>query len=315
MNSFLLKKIDSYPHLNKLVCAVLEIWPAHSKNIEIRFKNDTEENFKKNEELSALILKIIDSDLSSYSEDYKWMCENFIEELLYFRRHDEYQIKTFEEANRKIYSNPAYMSRYVKGILLSQVLWKNHSQAIDLFKNNFLNKNKNGYDHLEIGPGHGLFFYFSSRDKKRKSITGWDVSESSILATKKTLATLGVQSQDYQLNLQDILTNQEFSEQFDSAIISEVLEHIETPNVALKTLFKVLRPGGRIFINIPVNSPAPDHIFLWRTTDEVLNLIKSIGFLIEEEHYFPPLNYTVDEARKKKLDISCIIIARKQEIL
>lgn len=291
---------------------MLERWPDHSKNIEIRFSKDTEHDFKVNEELSFLILKIIGDDLPVYCADYRFMCENFIEELLYFRRKNEYRLKTFEEANRQIYSNSAYMSRYVRGILLSQILWKNHSKAFDLFRNNFLQKNKQDYDHLEIGPGHGLFFYFASLDKRNRSLTGWDVSESSISATKNTLNTLGISTARFKLYLQDILNNQDHKEQFDSAIISEVLEHIETPDIALKTIYKVLRPGGRVFINIPINSPAPDHIYLWRSTEDVVNFIRSCGFEIEEENYFPPLNYSLDEARKKNLDISCVIFGRKK---
>jgi 2-polyprenyl-3-methyl-5-hydroxy-6-metoxy-1,4-benzoquinol methylase len=113
------------------------------------------------------------------------------------------------------------------------------------------------------------------------------------------------------LTQRDILIPSFQSGNFDSAIISEVLEHLEQPDIALRTLNGALRPGGSIFINVPVNSPAPDHIFLWSTPQEVIDLVVSSGFTVCETHLLPMTGYRVEDALKHRLSLSCVIIASK----
>jgi len=117
--------------------------------------------------------------------------------------------------------------------------------------------------------------------------------------------------QQISLLQQDVLQAPEKTEHFDSAIISEVLEHLETPDAALQVLYTALRPGGRIFINVPVNSPAPDHIFLWRHPDAITELVQCQGFRIDESYRIPVTGKTIEEAIRQNLDISCVIIAHK----
>ena len=69
---------------------------------------------------------------------------------------------------------------------------------------------------------------------------------------------------------------------FDEIAVSEVLEHIEHPGQALSALRETLAPGGLIFINVPLNSPAPDHIYLLRSEAEARALITSAGLEIVE---------------------------------
>jgi hypothetical protein len=98
---------------------------------------------------------------------------------------------------------------------------------------------------------------------------------------------------------------------FDIAVISEVLEHLEEPARALGGIRTALRPGGSVFINAPVNSPAPDHIYLWRSTDELLDFVREQGLAIDRVALFPQTGISLERARAKALSISCVIIARK----
>jgi len=76
-------------------------------------------------------------------------------------------------------------------------------------------------------------------------------------------------------------------------------------------LIHALRPAGRIFINVPVNSPAPDHIYLWRRPAEITDLVRSVGLQIEQQWHFPATGKTLEEAIEHELDISCVVIAHK----
>jgi len=311
MNTSLQKKLTDHPNIYRIALKLLEIWPAHEKYLQMRFRDDDLDFLSDTDLIVELVLKLVGKELKTYCEDYKWMCDRFSEEQLYFRRFGEYRLKTFQEANASIYSDTAYMSRYVHGILMSQIFWRNHAQAINLFRSKFLEKCNNAYEYLEIGPGHGLFFYFAAKDPKSTSVTGWDVSRSSINATHNAMQTFGIPKSAYNLIKQDLMKMPINKPTFNVITISEVLEHLETPDIALKMLHHSLSPGGQIFINVPVNSPAPDHIFLWRSQDEVIKLVESCGFTIKEAYYLPIAGYSIETATTMNLDISCVIIGEK----
>ena len=55
------------------------------------------------------------------------------------------------------------MQNYLRGILLSQVLWANQATLCHFYAERFLVPLKLGADALEIGSGHGLLMYFAAR--------------------------------------------------------------------------------------------------------------------------------------------------------
>jgi len=60
---------------------------------------------------------------------------------------------------------------------------------------------------------------------------------------------------------------------FDIAVCNAVLEHVESPARAIGELSRVLRPGGRIWVEVPFNQPyhaAPNDF--WRTTPAGLRI-------------------------------------------
>jgi len=277
----------------------------------MRFSADDAGRRDRDEQVTALALRLIGKELDKFCLDYRWMCEAFNDEELFFRRTGSYRLKTFAEANAQIYSNQSYMSRYVNGILMSQILWANHAAALDLFRTRYLPSLPERFDHLEVGPGHGLFLVFATTQTRCGTVTAWDVSPTSIAATAMALEKLDTRGR-VDLVHQDILNPSSQLREFDSAIISEVLEHLERPDVALRTLYSSLRPGGSIFINVPINSPAPDHIFLWTGPDEVIDLINSTGFSVRETHLLPMTGYKLEKALKWRLSISCVILAERR---
>jgi 2-polyprenyl-3-methyl-5-hydroxy-6-metoxy-1,4-benzoquinol methylase len=212
-----------------------------------------------------------------------------------------------------VYADHAYMSRYMNAVLVSQLWWANHTKAIEYLATRFLPQNRPDYAHLEIGPGHGLLLYFAARDARAKSVTGWDVSETSLGATRAALARLGVERNVtlVQKNMFDAKTGGADavpSQLFDSIVISEVCEHLEDPKAALEALRDHLNPGGRIFVNVPINSPAPDHIYLLRSPEEAVSLVESAGLRVAESKFFTMTGYTEARARKMKATITAVIV-------
>jgi 2-polyprenyl-3-methyl-5-hydroxy-6-metoxy-1,4-benzoquinol methylase len=306
----LFREIHGCPNLEAIVRAVLAVWPEHEGYCLARFADNAGDFKARANTLAGTVLAIVGDELPLYATDYRWMCEEFINEELHFRRNGAYRLSTFAEANAEVYSNGKYMERYVRGILISQIIWKPHAQAFDFFQTHFLPSLPQASSYLEVGPGHGMFLYMAATAERIAKVEAWDVSESSILETKSTLRRMGLK-RDVNIVLQDVLKAPTRTGEFDGAIISEVLEHLERPDLALASLRAALKPGGRIFINAPVNSPAPDHIYLWRSTDEFRQFVIDQGLEIEEFEEFPVTGATLDKAKRHKLSISCVVIARK----
>ena len=276
----------------------------------MRFRDDDADFLQRTDEFAALALTNVGDSLTRYVEDYRWMSERFLEEEIFFQREGRYRLSTFEEAYREVYSDLDYMSRYKRGILISQIIWDPHARAFDAFREEFLRGIPEGSSYLEVGPGHGFFLYFASLCSNISKLEAWDVSKASIQETKAALKKLGV-SRDITIVEQDVLQAPTRHAEFDAAVISEVLEHLERPDLALRSLWSALKFGGRIFINAPINSPAPDHIYLWKSTDEFAKFVEDQGFRIEIAHYLPVTGYTLERAVKYNASISCVMIATK----
>ncbi|NOT38931.1 MAG: methyltransferase domain-containing protein [Alphaproteobacteria bacterium] len=299
----------AYPDLASLVQAQLAIFPEHESYLSTRFRNAAPRDLAFANELAAMIKTIAGQHLSHFCADYRWLAEVIIEEEIFFRREGRYRLSTFAEADAQVYSNEPYMRRYVNGILLSQLWWANHTSVMQYFRDTYLPGLPAGARHLEIGPGHGLYLYMAAREPRLASVAGWDVSPASIAVTTATFKALGYPGRiDLALvNLFDAPGGQ-----FDSITLSEVLEHVEEPDQALRAIARLLAPGGRAFINVPVNSPAPDHIILFRTPEAVFDTIREAGFDIEATHLAPISGATLERARKLALTISATAIARKR---
>jgi 2-polyprenyl-3-methyl-5-hydroxy-6-metoxy-1,4-benzoquinol methylase len=115
----------------------------------------------------------------------------------------------------------------------------------------------------------------------------------------------------WRLEYSDILDSTHYMDDFDAVVASEILEHLEQPDKAVAAVYRMLRPGCLAYFQIPINSPAPDHIFLWQTQAEVEELLTSNGFTIVEQDAATLAGYTIERAIRRKVAISTLFIVRK----
>jgi 2-polyprenyl-3-methyl-5-hydroxy-6-metoxy-1,4-benzoquinol methylase len=254
--------------------------------------------------VAGKILALAGDALDRHADGYRWMCQMVLDEELEFRRTGRYRYSRFEEVADRVYGDLAVMAPYMEGLLLSQVLWVNHLRVLDFYRRRFLPLVAGGA-HLEVGPGHGLLLALAAQAGAR-SLTGWDVSVASLDKTRAALATLGVRT-GLTLELHDV--HAPASGTFDTIVFSEVLEHLEDPLGALRALRERLGPGGHVYVNAPVNSPAIDHIHLLRSPEELVALVQRAGLVVGETCIAPVTGHTEARARKQGLAISCAVVA------
>jgi len=302
-------RFPDYPQLSALTDAIIEVWPEHKVFIARRFRDCETEHLKLSDTLAGIILKLSGDNTPRFCQDYRFTCDLLLQEELHFRRSGKYRYTTFAEAEEHVYAKSELMVPYINGLLLSQVIWGNHTRTMGFFVDRFLPKSNPDHRLLEIGPGHGLSLYFAASRPGRGEIEAWDVSEASVAATAHALTVLGIKA-NITLKQCDLFTANTIGAVFHDVILSEVLEHLEAPKEALVRLREIMKPGGRIFINVPCNSPAPDHIYLFETPEAIFNLITEAGFELQETAIFPATGYSEERARKAKITISCAAIAK-----
>ncbi|MBI1406285.1 MAG: methyltransferase domain-containing protein [Caulobacter sp.] len=286
----------------------MRAFPEHEAALRKRFAlADADPIFC--ETLAGMIERIAGETLAAVCDDYRWLAGAVLEEELFFRREGRYRLTSFAEAEALVYADAAYMTRYMNGLLLSQLWWANHTAVLAWFRDRYLPANRPGARHLEVGPGHGLFLHLAASDARTSEATGWDVSPASLDQVRHTFAALGKAPPP--LSLVNLF--EPSPEQFDSICFSEVLEHLETPAKALARVHDLLAPGGRAFINAPVNSPAPDHITLFSTPEAIVELVSGAGLVVEELLLAPSTGASLERARKFALAISTVIIARRAD--
>jgi 2-polyprenyl-3-methyl-5-hydroxy-6-metoxy-1,4-benzoquinol methylase len=299
-----------YQSLGMLVSKQALASPRHVTFLKRRFAPAEDAELALCDSIARQIILLAGGQIDAYVSGYDFICDIQKREEIYFRRHNSYRLKTVNEAVAAVYSNSSYMQSYMKGLLMSQVFWSNHAASINFFLTEFLAKNKTDYDLLEIGPGHGLLFSRATADPRAASIQGWDLSPASVEESHDALSKLGV-TRSYSLEVRDLFDSGHASSRFDAVVFSEVLEHLEEPERALDAIWAVMRPGARLYLNVPVNSPAPDHLFLLRSPEEAIDFVRNRGFAIECTGFFPATNYSLDVARKHALTISTCMVAIK----
>ena len=102
--------------------------------------------------VAALILRLFPHGVEELAEDYAWLCDQQIEEELYFRRNKRYRLSTFQEAVEAVYADREYMTS-VDGLLMTQLWWSNHSSVMQYYTGTYLSSLRPQARSWRLGQG------------------------------------------------------------------------------------------------------------------------------------------------------------------
>ena len=300
--------VQSHPQTRRLVEAVVAAWPDHVRYAIASFSGRDRQLMATTERIAEAALLLAGEQLAVFAEDYHWTCDRLRDEELFFHREGRYRLSTFAEASAEVYSNADYMRRYMNGLLCSQVMWANHAASFQFFLDEAPRHLRPKARYLEIGPGHGLMMSMAMLDFDLAGAVAWDLSSVSVEQSRAALARLGASNAI--LGVRDIMSLTEGEDTFDLVVLSEILEHLEDPHRALRNVRTLVGRDGLVFVNIPINSPSPDHLFLLETVEDARRLLTDCGFAIVSDGFFTTQGVSLERALRRKYSVSACMFGR-----
>lgn len=287
--------------LGNIIDRIHEKNPRHAKKIQQNLKGVGDRYFQKANafyEQYEHFAQKAGHDLEYGVNSYLQMVADYIYEQIRFAQTGEYSCKSFADANEKVYNNPEVMDYYMHGLMMSQFLWRHHYELLEFFLNGIESFQGQVHRYLEVGGGHGWYLAEAmdivGRENRQYDLV--DISPSSVEIAKGFLA-----GRPIQYFCQDIYEF-EATEPYDFITMGEVLEHVEDPVGLLQQLYRLLAPGGTVFITAPANAPAIDHIYLFRNAAEIESVIDAAGFKVVDA--FSRYAEDVSPERAEKLKVA-----------
>jgi len=94
---------------------------------------------------------------------------------------------------------------------------------------------------------------------------------------------------------------------FDIILCGELLEHLEDPLGALIKLNSLLKKDGQLFLTVAVYASMIDHIYLYKSAQEVRNQIHKASFIIKKEMVQNVFSSAKPEDKNTPINYSAIV--------
>jgi hypothetical protein len=215
-------------------------------------------------------------------DGYAEFCTEALRAQVFFERHGRYRATSFAEVARDCYHSADYMvRRYLPGQYLSHYLWPHHYRMLSAFVSRMLPAvGADARAFYEVGVGCGMYSLQVLRHVPQASGTGIDISEYALDFTARAVAAHGLGAR-YRTVRQDVFAPHSLPAA-DLVICQEVLEHLEDPAGFTARLKSLVRPGGFGYITAAINAAHTDHIYLYRSADEVRAHVEAAGWAVQD---------------------------------
>lgn len=300
--------MNDAPFTEYIIAETAKLHPLHAKKLKNNFKTGIIDS-KEAESFFHSLNDYLQS--KGRNLDFAVTCYNkMLIDMLYYRQHflknGVYANSSLNEVNQKVYANTDVMEYHMQGLLLAQFLWPDQYFRFNFFRNELHNFTRHVSSYLEIGAGHGLYVQEALRQiKDLKTVDVLDISETSLNLCKDL-----VKNDRIRFIKEDFLAL-ETPALYDFISIAEVVEHLESPDEALQKIYTLLNNNGIVFISTPVNSPMIDHIYLFRSIEDIKTTIKQNGFEIIKDVFKSSEPYSYEESLVRKVPIMYAAFIKK----
>lgn len=246
--------------------------------------------------------------LDGLAASYDQIVRDTLKEQVYFRKHDRYRYARFSDVASHVYFDDAYMSRYMHGLALTAFLWPNHAEIRRHFQKvlrELPDASRGRY--LEVGPGHGFYLTAAARAGFRH-VEGIDLSPTSVALTRRIVEAEASDVAARCVVREGDFLSAELEGGFDMIVMGEVLEHVEEPRRFLRRLRALARPGATLYVTTCANSPAVDHIYLFRSAHEVVQMAAEEGLTARDVLALPHHGTSLEESTRARLPINVALV-------
>lgn len=267
---------------------------------------DIDEDFRRIMERYIQVSEKSGISLEYMVKSYIFLIEETNKEERYFYEHGTYRYRTLEEVMNRVYNNKDYMKKYMVGLAVSAILWRQHRRYFQFFSS-FIKANAYHGSYLEIGAGHGLFTSIALLHGGFEMYDILDISETSLSLVRSVVEEFSIKK-NIRFFCKDFLNYNESG--YDVISIGEVLEHVEKPLIFLKKCHNLVQKNGRVYLTTCINAPEIDHIFLFSNVDELEELFAQSDLDIVERLYIPYHSYSMERCQRQKLPINVAYVLK-----
>lgn len=213
-------------------------------------------------------------------DGYAEFCTEALRAQVFFEKNGRYQASNYQDVLKACYHSADYMEkRYLPGQYLSHSIWPHHQRMLRHFVGELIPKISSDVSMFyEVGVGCGMYSQLTLKYLKQVRGVGYDISDYALDFTMRIIKAHNLQNRYKTLN-QDIISRP-ILQKCDFVISQEVLEHLENPQEFIHGLYSAVRPGGWSYITAAINAAHTDHIYLYRSADEVRKQIENAGWSV-----------------------------------
>ena len=301
--------MEPYSQITKLISIILNENIFQAKSLDGLMDRLSQEE---KDSLAALLdfyIKQGDT-IEHLAECYLGFIQDIMEEQLYFMRNGHYRYSGSKEVNSFFYQNADYMEYYMKGLAVSTYLLDSHRKCREWFCEKISGFSSGKY-WLDAGVGHGEYLQLAVCHTDYEHYLGIDISPACVQMCKEMMEQRNPEkSKRIDIKEQDFFGYD--GPVCDAVILGEILEHVEVPRTFLKKVYDITHEGSFIYITTVVNCPQKDHIYLFRSVEEIEEMYRETGFEITDRLVYPTNGYTIEKAIKKQTAIITAHIIKKR---